>query len=284
MKQVIKVTTTPIPPGGTTVETAEAALKPEEITDIKVVKNAQPTIPEDFSLMDEADEEQIIKEMEQGMTQDDYDDLVYIFTDRVGKQVMGLTYYGTKRARDEFNHRKLTQMTVTDKLIATPLSNGNTDYAVYAYDEKRKIGSWGAATSKPKFLTKAGTEIEDPHATAKAVSKAQRNALRGLFPDKLLAKMIAQWVKAGQVKTLSAQQAATTMNKLRGTFGKCTNCGHPLTPKAIAWYSAHPSAEQLCYTCNQKKKGLPVTSGFSPIPTPSATFNIPTPTPSGNTP
>ena len=232
----------------------EVVLSSQDKKDIKLVQDAKPTLPEDFSLMDTADEEQIVKEMEEGMSVEDYDALVYMFPDRGGKQVMGLTYYGVKRARDEFNKRGWTRMTVTDRLIATPLTNGNVDYAVYAYDEKRKIGSWGGATSKAMFNTRDGKSIDDPHATAKAVSKCQRNALRGLFPDKLLARMIAQWVKKGQVKNLTQQQAAVTLHKLTGTFGKCTTCSTPLSQKALAWYTMHPSAEQLCFNCNQKKK------------------------------
>ena len=47
----------------------------------------------------------------------------------------------------------------------------------------------------------------DPFASAKAMSKAQRNALNNLFDSNLVAKIVKEWIKRGHVTQLKQPSA-----------------------------------------------------------------------------
>jgi hypothetical protein len=68
---------------------------------------------------------------------------------------------------------------------------------IAATDHGRGLKLWGNA-SQPKYLRRRdGQHILDPHARAKALSKAQRNAVRKLIPETLATKMLEAYL-AGQ--------------------------------------------------------------------------------------
>jgi hypothetical protein len=68
---------------------------------------------------------------------------------------------------------------------------------IAATDHGRGLKLWGNA-SQPKYLRRRdGTQWLDPHARAKALSKAQRNAVRKLIPETLATKMLEAYL-AGQ--------------------------------------------------------------------------------------
>lgn len=201
-----------------------------------------------YEAMDLADEEQIIDELEGKMTPEDMKSFVYSFKDSSGREVTGLSWQGVKATWWEFNSRDLTQMTITDKVKITQ-GDGYIDVAVYAFDEKRNIGSWGMARGYTDMKTSSG-KIRDRFASAKAMSKAQRNALRHLFPSELVAKMIKEWIDKGHVKKLSAKSTYKTRGKVARSSGsrrltqkqlmskykmdpkqvapKCPNCGETM--------------------------------------------------------
>jgi len=193
--------------------------------------------------MDLVDESQIVNEIEGKITDEA---LVYSFPDKLtGKDIVGLSWKGTKAVWWDFNKRKLTQMTVTDKIVITQ-GNGYVDVAIYAFDKKRDIGAWGMARGYTMTKTRNG-EIEDRFASAKAMSKAQRNALNQLFPMELVAKMIKLFIKQGKSQILTPQVVSSVRQQVNGSsanrqtsqqdlmkkFGmdtsqvpaKCPNCG-----------------------------------------------------------
>jgi len=155
-----------------------------------------------YEAMDLADEGQIMDELEGKMSPEDMEVFVYSFPDKTtGKEIVGLSWKGTKATWWELNAQKLTKMTVTDKVKITQ-GDGYVDVAVYAYDKKRAIGAWGMARGYTSMQTKTGATV-DRFASAKAMSKAQRNALNQLFPSDLVAKIIQKLIKKGKVKTLT---------------------------------------------------------------------------------
>lgn len=158
--------------------------------------------------MDLADETQIMSDIE-GRIPDAAEKMVYSFLDKqTGREVVGLSWRGTKEAQREFNKRNLAKITITDKAIISQ-HEGGVDVAVYAYDEKRKIGGWGMAGQSRTMRRRTGEKIEDPHASAKAMSKAQRNAINNLLPAEKIAKMINAWVKKGNVQQIEAPAQGT---------------------------------------------------------------------------
>jgi len=172
----------------------------------KITKTEEITELTPYEAMDIADEEQIIDELEGKLTPEDAEKFVYSFPDKTtGREIIGLSWKGTKATWWELNKQKLTDMTITDKLMITQ-GNGFVDVAVYAYDSLRKIGAWGMARGYTE--TKAGgMMVQDRFASAKAMSKAQRNALGQLFPTDLVAKLIKEWIAKGHIKILTAQSA-----------------------------------------------------------------------------
>ena len=216
--------------------------KKEEIKPIVETKE-EVTDVTPYEAMDLVDESQIVNEIE-GKIADEA--LVYSFPDRTsGKEITGLSWKGTKAVWWEFNKKGYTQMTVTDKVVITQGDN-YVDVAIYAYDELRKIGAWGMARGYTKQQTRSG-EVEDRFASAKAMSKAQRNALNQLFPMEMVAKMLKLFIKQGKVQTLTPQVVSQVRQQVVGTstnrqisqqdlmtkFGmdssqvppKCPNCG-----------------------------------------------------------
>ena len=151
--------------------------------------------------MEMMDENQIINDIE-GRIPNAAEKMVYSFIDkRTGKPVYGLSWYGTKVVFRDLNKKKITQISVTDKAIISQ-GQGYVDVMVYAYDSKTKIGAWGGSRGKDKMRLKTGEMIDDNFPSAKAVSKAQRNAVNQLFPAEKVAKMIAHWVKKGNVQQI----------------------------------------------------------------------------------
>lgn len=219
-----------------------AKTKKETIEDDTIQEEELELTP--YEAMDLVDETQIVNEIEGKITDEA---LVYSFPDKAtGKEITGLSWKGTKAVWWEFNARDVTQMTVTDKVVITQ-GDGYVDVACYAYDAKRKIGAWGMARGYTKQQTRNG-EIEDKFASAKAMSKAQRNALNQLFPMEMVANMLKLFIKQGKGQTLTPQYISQARKQIAGSsnsprqisqqelmskFGmnssqiapKCPNCG-----------------------------------------------------------
>jgi len=187
---------------------AEAEVKPVETIEEDDGVELTP-----YEAMDLVDESQIVDEIEGKISQDDA--LVYSFKDKsTGKEITGLSWKGTKAVWWEFNAKQYTQMTVTDKVIVTA-GDGYIDVAVYAYDELRKIGAWGMARGYTKMQTRSG-EMEDRFASAKAMSKAQRNALNQLFPMEKVANMLKLFIEQGRGQNLTPQYVSKVRQQVTG--------------------------------------------------------------------
>ena len=161
-----------------------------------------------YEVMDRYDEVQIVNDID-GRIPKAAEKMVYSFPDKqTGQEVVGLSWAGSKEAEREFNRRKLTQITITDKALISQ-GNGFVDILVYAYDSKRKIGKWGASRGYDKMRLRDGSIVDDKFPSAKAMSKAQRNAINNLLPAEKVAKMIQSWIKQKKVEYIEAPKAET---------------------------------------------------------------------------
>jgi len=217
--------------------------KEENKEEIKPIETEEEVEMTPYEAMDLVDESQIVNEIEGKITDEA---LVYSFPDKAsGKEITGLSWKGTKAVWWEFNKKGYTQMTITDKVIITQ-GDGYVDVACYAYDELRKIGAWGMARGYTKQQTRNG-QIEDRFASAKAMSKSQRNALNQLFPMEKVAIIIKSFMKQGKGIKLTPQIVSQVKQQVTGSsigkqvtqqdlmkkFGmdtsqiapKCPNCG-----------------------------------------------------------
>ncbi len=177
--------------------------KTKKAKKIKRTKKAKSTALTTYERMDLFDEQQIVDDIN-GRIPDAATKMVYSFLDKQsGKEITGLSWYGSKAAEREFNRRKLTQISITDKAIISQ-GNGYVDVGVYAYDAKNKMGSWGFSRGFDQGKRRDGSAYEDRFPSAKAASKAQRNAVNNLLPAEKVAKMIQAWIKRGNVQKIEA--------------------------------------------------------------------------------
>jgi hypothetical protein len=131
--------------------------------------------------IDRQDDDQIIAHL----TGEVIDQYVYEFKDSAGRNIRGLSWAGT---------RELAQMR-GNIVIGKPDVEEREDHwrvMVQATDLDRNVSVWGG-THQPKAMRlKAGGSMDDPYAFEKAVSKAQRNAIKNLIPAAVVDHAIKQ--------------------------------------------------------------------------------------------
>jgi len=226
--------------------------KEKAVDDKKAVKLSDENEVTPYEAMDLADEGQIINELEGKLTAEDMETFVYSFPDKsTGRNVTGLSWKGTKATWWELNSKKLTNMTITDKMKITQ-GDGYVDVAVYAYDKLRNIGTWGMARGYTSMKTGSGS-IVDRFASAKAMSKAQRNALNHLFPSELVAKIIQKWIKKGNVKQLTPSAVSQVQSSVARSSG--TRAGYPTQPELMKKYGMQDGqVSPKCPSCGSEMR------------------------------
>jgi len=153
-------------------------VKPEEI-DTEKLELYEPKETEDFVALDRMDEEQIIRELS-GELVTEY---VYSFK-QGGRTIIGLSYAGVKACIHKMGNIEVDGLVIQD---------GEESYRAYCYalDKLRNIKVWGAF-EQPKNLPNGKL---DPFAYTKAVSKAQRNAMRALLPEPIIKALVREYLE-----------------------------------------------------------------------------------------
>ena len=134
-----------------------------------------------FSIMERKDEDQILAEMKGNVIQE----FVYSFNTN-GKEITGLSYAGVKQIALEMGGIHCSEPILQEH-------DGSWICKVKAVDVHRNLEMWGVSIQSKLFRTRYGKEIPDDFAVQKAVSKAERNALRKLMPERLIIEMIKEW-------------------------------------------------------------------------------------------
>ncbi|MEW6624582.1 MAG: hypothetical protein AB1420_15910 [Bacillota bacterium] len=158
-------------------EAGKERAEKSERTEIAVI---QPT---EFEIMDRRDEEQILKEL-QGAYLDEF---VYSF--RLGnRDIVGLSWAGVKEIA-----RKMGNISI--KEIKVDETEKSYRVLAKAEDEVRRITMFGVAEQSKKMRLGDGREIDDVFALNKALSKAQRNAIRSVIPELMIKTMMQQFLE-----------------------------------------------------------------------------------------
>lgn len=157
----------------------------------------------DFQQLDKLDEQQIVAEL-QGALLDQY---VYSFKSG-GREVVGLSWAGVKAVANKLGAVAcdLLELRESDDAYICVMKAA-------APDGTTRIG---AAEQSKMMKTRSG-EKSDPFALPKAVSKAQRNAIRALLPESLITevvKMHQQQRKPASNGSANWTRDATTISKL----------------------------------------------------------------------
>lgn len=144
--------------------------------------------PEDYELLDKRDEEQILAEIKGNIITE----MFYSFP-MDGRTVTGVSWVGTKEIARQYGNISMDFIKVEetpDSYIAI----------VKATDTKRGTSLLGTAM-QPKLMQTRKGEVEDRFAYTKAVSKAQRNGIRAIIPERYLLEMYELFTKQGGFKT-----------------------------------------------------------------------------------
>ena len=136
-----------------------------------------------FQLMERKDEEQILQEIKGNVLSE----FVYSFVTN-GREITGLSYAGVKQIA-----LKMGNIHCAEPILQE--NNGMWICKVKAVDVQRNLEMWGVST-QPKFMEfRDGRKARDDFCLQKCVSKAERNALRKLMPEKIIVEMLKEWKK-----------------------------------------------------------------------------------------
>jgi hypothetical protein len=143
----------------------------------------------EFQIMDRADEQQILDEL-QGHYLTEF---VYSFR-AGGKDVIGLSWAGIKELAYRYGGIQVESCTIEDKgdfwLVTCK-----------ALDIERKNSRFGVATQSKTMKHRDGSTETDDFALQKATSKAQRNAIRALMPEIAVKQYIDKFLAEKQGKS-----------------------------------------------------------------------------------
>jgi hypothetical protein len=178
-----------------------------------------------YTLMDKKDAE-LIEATLKGIVAPDK--LVYRFKVKVRegdqvveREVKGLTALGIREVVHYLNAEKQAGITILPNVRVTKEVIAGEEYIVATAIARDRHGNcWAGAAQQPVKMRvtrrdKQGNTYEvetiDPFAVAKAVTKAQRNALRGLFPEPIVVELIDRFTSEGKVEdiTLNEEQLKT---------------------------------------------------------------------------
>lgn len=191
------------PQQGELVAEVEPDLTPEEAEEFKpsgrelVVRD--PADPNEvFSVLDRHDEEQIVEEFQRRALKV----MLYDF-EQGSKQMIDLSYQGVNEAIRLMNRTgkcrikvaadPQPQITQTSEDIGRGEDEPIWRVMVYAVDEVTGYGQWGIAEQPCRMKLRNGSFKADEMALRKALSKAQRNALKTHIPEPMRQTLIAQY-------------------------------------------------------------------------------------------
>jgi len=184
-----------------------------------------------YQALSAADERQIMAELEGRAVKT----MVYSFR-QDGKPATGLSWVGVQEAVRQMNTRRLGRIAITDReptfeTVVIDVDTGNKDeddrpitepreavrVKVRALDEVFGTARWGTATQLRAFKLKDKRDKKgrpiwkpDQFADAKALSKAQRNAMEGMLPLELVEELKALYLGQGRVEYIEASAVDVT--------------------------------------------------------------------------
>ena len=137
---------------------------------------------DDFREMELRDEQQILAEIKGAYLQE----FVYDFT--VGsRKVTGLSWAGVKEIAYRMGGVRVDDLDIQDK----------GEYWIVtakAVDVTRNASRFGVSTQSKTMKLRSGESVPDDFAVQKAVSKAQRNAIRALIPEVFVKTCLEQFL------------------------------------------------------------------------------------------
>jgi hypothetical protein len=192
-------------------------LLPQEATAVETKTGgpvSEPANPQEvYRLWDQRDEEQVVSALK-GRYLEEY---VYSFCRRhswpAGKRppectctdvIVGLSWLGVQEAAREYRgiHVPLEKMRKVE-------TEDSIEVTLEAIDTKTDSSRIGIASQSKKMKLHKGQVMDDPFCAAKAMAKAQRNAIRPLLPVTLIKAWIEAHRNHGSVPVFPTEHVAT---------------------------------------------------------------------------
>ena len=133
------------------------------------------------------DDEQILAEMRGDFESEILKQLFYSF-EQAGRRVVGLSYKGVKQMAIRQGHIEVKELELKESEKAWVA-------VCKARDKARDLEVYGASIQTKEMVLRDGSKVPDQFALTKAVSKAQRNALRGLISEVVITETYKRWLK-----------------------------------------------------------------------------------------
>ncbi len=175
-----------------------------------------------FIEFERKDEQQIMAEI-QGAAIEEF---IYEFK-QGGQTVTGLSLSGVMAVAQNLGGITMSQPVwseSTDHEDGTPTITCD----ISATDHKTGMSVWGDATQRWFEKRRDGSTSYDKFARSKALSKAQRNAVRKLIPEKLATQMIRHFREGNGGQPASARSQSAGNNRQLGSGS--AGGGAPMTP------------------------------------------------------
>ncbi len=151
----------------------------------KKQKNELTTKHQAYDLINQRDDEQVLLELRGGFL----DEFVYSFPTKEGR-VTGLSWAGVKEVARQMGNISITDLDITE-------TESTYRVKAKAKDMDRNVTMFGVTEQAKQMTLRTGEEQLDTHALSKCVSRAQRNAIRGLIPEMFIKEMIEKYRNNG---------------------------------------------------------------------------------------
>jgi len=144
-------------------------------------QNILATKNEAYDLINQKDDQQVLQELQGGFI----DEYIYSFPTSQGR-VTGLSWAGVKEVARTMGNISIEDLQVNE-------NENSFQVKAKAKDINRNVTMFGVTEQSKTITTRDGQELPDMHALSKCVSRAQRNAIRGLIPETFIKQMIEQY-------------------------------------------------------------------------------------------
>lgn len=163
---------------------------PEKELPIKMPKSATLNQQDGQAVMLELeakDDTQLLAEMRGDLQAECLKELFYSFQSG-NRTVTGLSYAGVRAVARRQGHIEIKDIIIEEKQKSWLVKCKGVDKA-------RDFQIYGVSMQPKNIRFRSGDTATDEFALIKAVAKAQRNALRCLIPERIVARMYSEWQK-----------------------------------------------------------------------------------------
>lgn len=197
----------------------------------------QITPENEFQQMERYDEAQVVQEIEGHVVLKQY---FY----ELKNGAIGISWIGIKALSSYMSKNGMPISIVHVEREETEDAFRYTATARLLTTGEERIG----VSEQPKIMKTSAGEVKDPFALQKALSKAQRNALRIFLPESAIEAAYQRWKSGGAVDPKNVTAPSSPERQPATLTEAPCSCGHAKTPDHYS-----DGKEVICVTCIKAK-------------------------------